>query len=301
MPLPLSYPGLKCILQHLEAVKRAHIVARSPGLQKVDKSIPFCLEDLYLNRDQITVNRLIIKYDKDKVEFKLNGKTFNRKGLESQEDKMKKLINFYFCGKSIINVNWLGWNLYSLPDSVDLKIRVNSLGALYSCFNAAITFIDPRSFPLKTLITSIANTSTYDDQVVKSAETFNLTLINYQIVTVESLKKLNNKKVVFNYCSSSRIEMVSLIKYYIETKKAVETTFMISSNIKFFIEFMLIEFELAFGDFLCDLDGVNERFIPGWPKFSIPINNDSRIQVYAIENPEEGGGWKIVLKPVLGL
>ncbi|EFO83947.1 hypothetical protein CRE_17433 [Caenorhabditis remanei] len=301
MPLPLSYPGLQSVLEHLEAVKRVHIIGRSPGLQKIDKLVPLCLEKFCITRDEMAINRLKIKYDKDEVEFKMNDKTFSRKGIENREDRMKKCINFYICGKSIVNVDSLSWNLYSLPDSVALKFRVNSLGAPYSCLHNAIIFIDPRSFPLKTAFTTISNTSTYDDQVVKSAETINLFLINDRIVTVEDLKKLKNKKVVFERVSSSRIEMVSLIQYLIETKKVTETTFMISTKRTDDINEMLYEFEQAFGEFRCDLDDVNERFIPGSSKFSIPINNESRIQVYAIEDPEEDGGWKIVLKPVLAV
>ncbi|KAF1767939.1 hypothetical protein GCK72_007899 [Caenorhabditis remanei] len=301
MHLPLSYPGLQSVLEHLEAVKRAHIISRSPGLQIVDKLIPLCLEKFCITRDEMAINRLKIKYDEDEVEFKMNDKTSNRKGIETREDRMRKCINFYICGRSTVNVDSLSWNLYSLPDSVDLKFRVNSLGAPYSCLHNAIIFIDPRSFPLKTAFTTISNTSTYDNQVVKSAESLTLFLLDDRIVTVEDLKKLNNKKVVFERVSYSRIEMVSLIKYYIEKKKVAETTFMISTKRTDDINEMLYEFEQAFGEFRCDLDDVNDRFIPGSSKFLIPINNDSRIQVYAIEDPKEGGGWKIVLKPVLAV
>ncbi|KAF1767937.1 hypothetical protein GCK72_007897 [Caenorhabditis remanei] len=301
MPLPLSYPGLRCVLEHLEAVKRAHIIGRSPGLQKLDKLIPLCLGEFCITRDEMAINRLKIKYDEDEVEFKMNDKTFSRKGIENREDRMKKCINFYICGRSIVNVNSLSWNLYSLQDSVALKFRVNSLGAPYSCLHNAIVFIDPRSFPLKTALTTISNTSTYDDQVVKSAESLTLFLLNDRIVTVEDIKKLNNKKVVLERIRYSRIEIVSLIQYHIETKKVTETTFMISTKRTDDINEMLYEFEQTFGEYKSDLDDVNERFIPGSSKFLIPINNESRIQVYAIEDPKEGGGWKIVLKPVLAV
>ncbi|EFO84005.1 hypothetical protein CRE_17437 [Caenorhabditis remanei] len=221
MFLPLSYPRLKCVLENLEAVKRAHIMGRSSGLQKLDKLIPLHLEDFYFNRDEMTINRLIIKYDKDEVKFEMNGKTFGRQISVSREDRMKKFINLF-------------------TQDVDLKFRVNSLSTPYACFNSAISFIDPRSLPLKTLYTSIANPSTFDNQIIQFAETLNLNLFIDRIVIVEDLKKLNNKKVVFNYLDYTRVDMVSLIRYHVETKKDIRTTFVISTSDKGFINNALL-------------------------------------------------------------
>ncbi|KAF1767948.1 hypothetical protein GCK72_007908 [Caenorhabditis remanei] len=300
MPHGLSYPGLRCVLKNLEAVKRAHIIGRSPGLQKVDKLIPLCLKDFYIARDEMTINTLTIKYAKGEVKFQMNGKTISRQISESREDKMKKFFNFYISGRSIIHVDWLCWSHGFLPEDVDLKFRVNSLSTTYSCFNTAISFIDPRSFPLKTLFTSIANTSIFDSQVVKSAETLLLNLAVDRIVTVEDLKKLNNQTVVFKYLDHTTVDMVSLIKYHIETKKATGPTFVISTSDKGFIDNMLHQFELAFGENRGILDGVNERFVPGSSRFSIPISDKSRIHIYA-KKASHKGFYEIIVNPVSGL
>ncbi|KAF1767936.1 hypothetical protein GCK72_007896 [Caenorhabditis remanei] len=306
MPLGLSYPGLKCVLEHLEAVKRAHIIGRSPGLQKIDKLIPLRLKNLYIGSEEMTFNNLIIRYYyKDDVEFETDKKTFSRQSTESREDRMKKFINYFFCGRSIINVDTLRWFDDLFPDflPVDMKFIVNSLSAVSFSFNTAIPFIDPRSFPLKTLFTSIANTSIFDIQVVKSAETLNLNLNVDRIVTVEDLKKLNNKKVVFERVYYSRIDFISLIvpliKYHIETKKDIRTTFVILSVYEDFINYMLREFEQAFGEYRSDLDGVNERFLPESSRFSIPISDKSKIHVYATKGSQKGF-YEIIVKPVLG-
>ncbi|KAF1767938.1 hypothetical protein GCK72_007898 [Caenorhabditis remanei] len=150
MSLPLSYPGLKCVLENLEAVKRAHIVVRSPGLQIVDKLISLRLKDFLIHRNELNINNLMIICDKNEM----------------------------------------------------------------------------------------------------------------------------------------------------ETKKATGTTFVISTDDKDFISEKLREFEQAFGEYRSNLYGVNERFIFGLSKFSIPINIDSKIQVYAIEDPEEDFPYKIIVKPV---
>ncbi|EFO84013.1 hypothetical protein CRE_17443 [Caenorhabditis remanei] len=298
MPLPLSYPGLKCVLENLEAVKRAHIVGRSPGLQKVDKLISLRLKDFLIHRNELIINNLMIICDEKEVKFKMNGKTFIRQSAETQEDKMKKLINFYFCGRRVIHVDKLWWfdGLFSDFLPVDMKFRVNSLTAPF-LLDTAIPFIDARSFPLKTLA-AVANAPILDDPVVQSAETLHLNLVYCRRFPVRDLKKLNNQTVVFEHCSSSRLDMDSLIKYHIETKQDIRTTFVISTSKINVIREMFSDLELAFREFQCDLDDVYERFLPGSSRFSIPINNESRIHVYAIEDPEEDCPYKIIVKPV---
>ncbi|EFO84025.1 hypothetical protein CRE_17458 [Caenorhabditis remanei] len=302
----LSYPSLKCDLENWDALKRAYIIGRSPGLQKIDKLIPLCLENLCIDSDEVTINKLTIECDNDGVKFEMHGKTFSRKGLDSQEEAIKNILKYFICKKAITRVDKLDWCDSLFPDvsALDIKFRVNFLFApSRHNFETAVHFIDPSSFPLKNVITA-PDASTFDEQIVKFAKTLNLNIIIDRIVTVEDLKKLNNKIVVFQCVLYPKIEMVPLIKHHIETKKVVETTFIIATYRKNAINDMLREFELVFGEFRCGLDGVNERFIPGSSKFLIPIDNESRIQVYAIEVPEERGRLKIVVKPesaVLGL
>ncbi|KAF1767935.1 hypothetical protein GCK72_007895 [Caenorhabditis remanei] len=302
MSLPLSYPGLRCILENLEAVKRAHIVGHSPGLQKVDKLISLRLKDFLIHRNELNVNNLMIICDKDEVIFKMNGKTFSRHVSESQEDKMKKLINFYIYGRSIIHLGSLDWGQSLLADflPVGTKFRVNSLTAPPWQFDTLLPFIDSRSFPLKTMAT-ISKPSIFDSHMATTAETLTLLSCFSVTITFEELKKLNNKRVEFERFRYSKIDIIPLIKYQIETKKTTGTTFVIATDDKDFISEKLREFEQAFGEYRSDLDDLDERFLPGSSKFSIPINIDSKIQVYAIEEPEEDGPYKIIVKPVLAL
>ncbi|EFO83992.1 hypothetical protein CRE_17448 [Caenorhabditis remanei] len=304
MPFPLTYPGFKCVLEHLEVVKRVHIIARAPSLQKIDKLIPLRLRDYYIICDEMTINNWRIRYsDNDEVKFEMNGKTFSREGSAGLEDKMKNLVNFYFCGRRIIHVDKLCLFDGLLPDflPVDMKFKVNSLTAPF-LFDTALPFIDPRSFPLKTLAT-IANAPILDDPVVQSAETLHLNLVYCRRFPVKDLKKLNNHTVVLEHCSSSRLDMVSLIKYHIETKQDIRTTFVISTGKINVIREMFSDLELAFDEFQCDFEcdfDVNERFLVGSSRYSIPYNNESRIQVYAIDVPEQRR-YNIIVKPVSGL
>ncbi|EFO84041.1 hypothetical protein CRE_17380 [Caenorhabditis remanei] len=262
MPLPLSYPGLKCVLEHLEAVKRVHIIARAPGLQKVDRLIPFCLENLNIGNNDLAINKLLIVCDKDEVKFKMNGKECSRKTLEILREKMKNFLNVYIRGRSKIRLNKLNWLRKSLADfmPVDLKLKVNKLQALFpGDFETSRSLIDPRSYPLKTVAT-IPLISAFDNQIVTLAETLILRFVDDFIVTVEELKKLNNKTVIIE-CFESKIDFIPLIKYHIETKKDIRTTFRISTDTIGVINEMLREFEQAFGEFQYNLDGVDERYV----------------------------------------
>ncbi|EFO83980.1 hypothetical protein CRE_17384 [Caenorhabditis remanei] len=262
MPLPLSYPGLKCILEHLETVKRAHIIGRSPGLQKIDKLIPRCFEHLHIGKWKLVINKLWITCNVDEVRFKMNRKKFIRQRAESHEDKMKKFIKFFTCGRSIIHVHRLYWHDNLPPDflPIEQKFRVNSLYILLrEEFETALSFIDSCSFPLKTLVT-LPMPSTIDSHIAISAETIILFLAQ-TVVTLDNLKKIYNKKVVFQSLYPFRIEIVLLIKYQIETKKATGTTLVIAADGKGFIKKMLRKFGKAFGEYRSALDDVNERYV----------------------------------------
>ncbi|KAF1767911.1 hypothetical protein GCK72_007871 [Caenorhabditis remanei] len=297
MTLPLSYPSLKCVLEHLEAVKRAHIIARAPGLQKIDKLIPLCLMNLDIGKRKLFINKLWITCDKDRVEYEMIWNKFSRQISESLEDKIKKLARFHICGRSNIYVNRLNWH-DNLPPGflpVDLKFRVNSLET-GSDFETAILFIDPQSFPLKTVFTIPEASTLFDNQVVKLAETITLILVNHRNVTVEDLKKLENKTVMIKSFWDFRIDIIPLIKYHIETKKDICTTFEISTGDKNCFSEMLREFEQAFGEYRNDLD-FNERFLPGYSRFSIPINDETKIHVYTTR--ETTSVFRdIIVKPV---
>ncbi|EFO84021.1 hypothetical protein CRE_17391 [Caenorhabditis remanei] len=301
MPFPLSYPSFKCVLEHLEAVKRVHIIGRSPGLQKIDKLVPLRLENFYIANDRMTINNLWITCDKDEVYLKMNRKTFSRQRAESQEDTMKKLGHFWISGRSKIYVDKLNWFCSLPPDvlPVDLKIRVYSLEA-GSDFETAILFIDPQSFPLKTVVTIPDASTLFDNQVVQFAETLNLNIIIDRIVTVEDLKKLNNKTVVIKSFWVFRIDIIPLIEYHIETEKDICTTFVISTGDKGFIREKLREFKQAFGKYRRNLNGLNERFLPGVSRYSIPITDKCRINVYATDESKKGF-YNLFVKPVLEL
>ncbi|CAL2034743.1 unnamed protein product [Caenorhabditis brenneri] len=51
-----TYPSLKCVLEYLEANKKFHITARSPQLQKFEKSVPLRLIKFSFEDWKICIN-----------------------------------------------------------------------------------------------------------------------------------------------------------------------------------------------------------------------------------------------------
>ncbi|EFO89575.1 hypothetical protein CRE_22641 [Caenorhabditis remanei] len=56
MPDELSYPGLKCVLEFLEANKRIHVSSRCPRLKHIERCVPLYLNTLYFRRGVVKLN-----------------------------------------------------------------------------------------------------------------------------------------------------------------------------------------------------------------------------------------------------
>ncbi|EFO84004.1 hypothetical protein CRE_17447 [Caenorhabditis remanei] len=57
MPLPLSYPGLKCVLENLEAVKRQELLYHLPSLRTINSLLPYTIEFVRIMPNSIKINK----------------------------------------------------------------------------------------------------------------------------------------------------------------------------------------------------------------------------------------------------
>ncbi|KAF1767996.1 hypothetical protein GCK72_007957 [Caenorhabditis remanei] len=219
---------------------------------------------------------------------------------------MKKLIFNLFGGRSNLHVNRLDYDIDYIPEfltsSADLKLRVNFLNPTdHQCFEAALPLLDPDSFPLKTLRTTVTGRVTHEHPVLMSAETLIL-LIDPPHTTIQmnDIKKLSNKTLIVDSCYNStlRFHMFGLVKYLKTGQKPIGTTYIFlacGDNVKNLLFIM----EMAFKNFKNPLNDVQERFIADAPRFSIPINTDSRILAYGRRDRENvKDRWSLVVKVV---
>ncbi|KAF1767370.1 hypothetical protein GCK72_007329 [Caenorhabditis remanei] len=61
----MSYPGLKCVLEFLEANKRIHISSRSPSLRLIERNVPLRLVTLRLSETRVKLNKIEYKIIED--------------------------------------------------------------------------------------------------------------------------------------------------------------------------------------------------------------------------------------------
>ncbi|EFO89541.1 hypothetical protein CRE_22651 [Caenorhabditis remanei] len=65
MSRELSYPGLKCILEYVEANKRIPISSRSPSLRLIERSVPLRLDTLRLSESGVKLNKIEYEINED--------------------------------------------------------------------------------------------------------------------------------------------------------------------------------------------------------------------------------------------
>ncbi|EFO84014.1 hypothetical protein CRE_17373 [Caenorhabditis remanei] len=174
MVTELSYQGVRCVLEHLGASRRIHITARSPVLQKFEKSIPFRVSYLHLNSRFSSVKNVRIEVDYDNVGFKNNGeevckRKIPRKRKHQQEFgyPIKTMYKYFLGGRSCILVNRLEIfeRVQNMDLSDNLKIQVNQLDTDCHEFSQYLPFIDSKSFPFKKLRTAINGPEDFDHPV----------------------------------------------------------------------------------------------------------------------------------------
>ncbi|EFO84484.1 hypothetical protein CRE_18112 [Caenorhabditis remanei] len=273
-PNHLSYPSLKCVLENLEAIKRFHITARTPSLQKIDKLVPIRFENLYMTGTELTINQLSIVFQPD-----------------------MKIIDYYLVSRSKILLNQLDSNDGRQGLSFNLKLRVNCLHIRNkNHLEEAIQLIHPDSFPLKAVKTALNTATTSDHPIIKSARTLILSTTRppfYRPPQLEDIEKLHNETIIFEEdpFSSENLGIFEFIRYLKESVPPGRTFIIMQSD--GYVTNHLSNVKMGYSRYMNPLDSVQEKFIPGAPRFLIPINDTSSIQVYGIgkETNERGMGW----------
>ncbi|EFO99259.1 hypothetical protein CRE_17964 [Caenorhabditis remanei] len=278
MPTALSYPGLRCVLEFLDPMKRIHIASRNHSLQTIDKTIPIWIKDLGINLNCLSMKYYAIdNYIDNKFRFKnRHGKYFERiwpSNLKPEEAR-KKLFNSYLRVKSKIYVNCFFF-FTAIPDFVptNLLFQINELICSSHYIDGFLPVIDPSSFPLKKFRTGIDELDHLNYPVLTSAQ--ELTVLHGLGGLTQLINEINtNKLVIFEKYSFRAADPVSLIKSWKENGKEIGTTFKFH-DYKAFLRVMHIllqelkEFE-------------NEKFnnhSSNCPRLMIPINKTAEIHV----------------------
>ncbi|EFP13349.1 hypothetical protein CRE_13187 [Caenorhabditis remanei] len=190
MPIGLSYPGLRCVLEHLDAVKRQATFKtfKIAVLQRSEKTIPLRLNYLQIYKAVTSLDDFSfdLREFNEELQFSCDDrKTIWKRNIPQNLDTQtveNKINQYYMGGRTSVYVKRLevfGPHAdLALP--VDSKFKVTELDAKHCNFEYYLPIIDPISFPLKYLRCKLAGLHTYYYPVFRSAESLSFNIFEEQ-------------------------------------------------------------------------------------------------------------------------
>ncbi|EFO99215.1 hypothetical protein CRE_17888 [Caenorhabditis remanei] len=278
MPLPLSYPALKLVLEYVKVEKRIHLTSRSSFLQQIDKAIPVRAKVFWIQEGYLSL---------DGFQFDVQQKS----RYTSEDKKNGKLLMSYLKGRSSVNVDSAIFETVKTSQDIPLKLdfTVNSLTTFCCNLNVVFPMINPCSFPLTEFTMIPYEPTNVDIEIVRSAKQLSITTDDELI----GLEKLPNKSVLL---IRPVTDAVRIIRYWMENGKEVETEFAMICSQRFDLVEMLDALQEKFQEVREELEEIDEHILPG---FSIPLSSSSKLLVYGIvKNENEVYTFELVLKVV---
>ncbi|KAF1768670.1 hypothetical protein GCK72_000483 [Caenorhabditis remanei] len=295
----LSYPGLKCVLEYLEANLRIHITARSPALRKIEKSIPIHLEFLMFS-DNIGLNDMQMRvFYNNQIMFRRGENEYRRPypmDLEI-EKAVDMLEDYYLGGRMNIYANHF-WVFNREVDSFPkFNATTNKMTVYEFLLGDILQYINPNSFPLKQL--SIDCIDDLNHPHICSAKKLCIELSEEQ--NFEDPTKINsiqNKDVELIYDFLERTNVEGIIRHWMENGKETGTTFAFRGRDGDPTNEIVTDLRNEFSEISSELTGVNDQYPNGTPGFSIPLTSSSKILVYGRRNSERFSNEELVLNVV---
>ncbi|KAF1768679.1 hypothetical protein GCK72_000492 [Caenorhabditis remanei] len=297
----VSYPGLKCVLEYLEANRRIHMTARSPALRRIEKSIPIHLEFLEIEEDNIELNDIEMTLcSGNKIEFKRGEKRYEWDYPMDLKHKkaVEKMNECYLGGRMNIYADDLWFSNRQVDSFPKFNVTTNELTVFDFILDDIVQYINPNSFPLKQL-----NIECYDDfnhPHIRSANSLQILGMDDDEKHENAAKILSiqNKNVELRYIELEFVDVMVFIQYWMENGKEVGTTFSFYGYLCVSVDGILTQLRNEFNEIMSELTGVTEQNLTGTPGFSIPLNSSSKILVYGRRNSEDISNEEIVLKVV---
>ncbi|EFP11365.1 hypothetical protein CRE_09703 [Caenorhabditis remanei] len=297
----LSYPGLKCVLEYLEANRRIYITARSPALRRIEKSIPIHLKFLEVEKDDICVNDIQMRvYPYNKIMFKKGEKRYEWDyPMDLKHKKAVEMLNeYYLGGRMNIYADDLWFVNREAESFPKFNVTTNKLTILDFLLGDILQYINPSSFPLKKL--AIECYHDFNHPHIRSANSLRILLMgdDEKHENAANILSIQNKNVVLSYIELEFVDVMGVLQYWMENGKEVGTTFSCSDYRCVVVDGILNQLRNEFNEIMSELDGASDQNLVGTPGFSIPLNSSSKILVYGRRNSENIPNEKIVLKVV---
>ncbi|KAF1768043.1 hypothetical protein GCK72_008004 [Caenorhabditis remanei] len=231
MPPPLSYPALKCVLEFLDPARRIHIAARSPSLQRIEKPIPLVFDSHHVCYADVILNSTLIQFGPcDQLQFCSKGEIHKsyKPGSLSVTKALTRMLENYFGERAVIRVNkaYFDHKMEYIHTTTGFTYTVNEIDSRCPNFAHVLPFINPDSFPLKKLATSVNEPEHLNYPAIRFANELKMRFIqDCDPLQVIAIDKLCNKSVFFDFKKEELVDVMALIRYWIDNGRELESTF----------------------------------------------------------------------------
>ncbi|EFO89545.1 hypothetical protein CRE_22650 [Caenorhabditis remanei] len=317
MPVELSYPGLKCVLEFLEANKRIHVSSRCPRLKHIERCVPLYLNKLYFRPKGVKLNEIFYEIEGDLLIGPRNPVysrmyptiNFFKQGLRPVERRVQKkegmqnyeiirdLLDGLMGLRKNIRVDQLELSHSTiLPVPSDFNVKIRNLNCDHVNPKYFLPLIDTSSFPLKELI--LRYPERLDQSIVQSSEKLIIFVDEeYPRNHLDYIHKLPNRSVVTKFISLNKDAYSNIIDYLLDKKQ--ENTgkcFIIHGN-KTKIMQAAIDLMKKYNGKMVKWNGTEFRSNSNTNYISIPLNDDFVIGIYAFTRRyDEFLAHRIVMK-----
>ncbi|EFP11366.1 hypothetical protein CRE_09704 [Caenorhabditis remanei] len=277
----LSYPGLRCVLEYLEANRRIHITARSPALRRIEKSIPIHLELLKF-RYRIKLNDIQMgEFDDSYIQF-VRGEKFyyweypiNQTG----DDAAQKIKEYYLGGRRSIYADHFWFSYIEVRNFPQFNVTTNELTVRHFLLEEILQFINPKSFPLKEM--TIEYYDDFNHPHICSAKKLCVEIRDGDKNEYSNrINAIQHKNVELIYDTLEWTDVMGLIRYWMENGKETGTILVFCGRDDDRHDEILTKLRNEFSEILSELTGVDDQYPNGTPGFSIPLTSSSKILVY---------------------
>ncbi|EFO89536.1 hypothetical protein CRE_22640 [Caenorhabditis remanei] len=315
----LSYPGLKCVLEFLEANKRIHISSRCPRLKHIERCVALHLNQLKILPNVVKLNKITyaiverqerttdhpdieLKYGDiligperkyPVIEFTSGKDTFVERRVREKEgmqnyEIIRKVLQGLMGGRKNIRVDGLVFErchstILRLPS--DFKVRIRKLYCGDANPKYFLPLIDSSSFPLKDL--RLIFPRTLDQSIVQTSEKLVILVDEeYSRDHLDDILKLPNKSVITEFQSLSEEAYNNIIDYWLKNKQMTGKCFIITDNNSNRMK-IAIDLMKKYDGKMVKWNGTEFSSNPNTKYISIPLNDDFVIAIYAVSDRED--------------
>ncbi|PIC47770.1 hypothetical protein B9Z55_007001 [Caenorhabditis nigoni] len=301
----ISYPVLKCILEHIEANCRFSISARCPEISRVEKNIPLLVERLdFIMRNRVGINDNSFYVSSKETERWYSDRMSdqpctlqlcNFKSKFSAERNISTKYGAEAATRRIVEYLLGGRNKIRVKLFIVFNCGYQTMQYLFGICNVKVSALKCSSIgliklnvlienPLKELHFVVNHPTDFENPIARTAEKIVITNYGYDGPNfwLSAHRNLPNKEVIIDTYEHgfTDIKILKLIEYWKENHKAVGSSFSVCKGNGDSIEMFLENVKERFQGNYVKLKKTDTKTFFNVKAVSIKIDSESKIVVY---------------------